>query len=556
MKNTLRSLLYLCSFFILTPTFGQGWQFVSGSECPGSDLEEGPVSADTFGNVFAAPWLLQSVSHPAIPLLAIFGTDTLEDLSGIGRKSILVCTDSLGNYKWELPLFDGRNFVYDVEADNRGNVYLIGNCSDPSFSFGGGYYSGTSSNFEFCAKVSSTGSVLWVNILPLGIHLRSIKISTGGSVYLSGSYSFSITFGTTTLPSPTLTDLFVAKYDADLSPIWAKGFGGDNYDEAIDLALTEDSLIYVIGSYQSSNISFGATTLVNTSTPLQKFPFVAKLDDTGGAIWANRIVADTFMNNLVSCSADGAGNVYIGGSYLTDMNIGTIALPTTSGHGRMFAAKYDADGNTRWATSIEDNALHSACQLVVDECDNVWVCGQGGHTTISPADPMYIARFDTAGNLLDTTTLLSGGDDASYLTVDKKGNLFVAADVVYNSFLLGWDSVIVKPGTDEAFFMARYRYNLPGCIPDTNPPINHHAGITNAPDKLCVITIFPNPSDKLINIKSSEPIGNVKIFNLVGQLIFSKTYKTSSATVSLIHLPSGTYLLRTESGKVYRVVKE
>jgi hypothetical protein len=549
--------------FCVSSSFAQGWRFASVGKCPGASTEGGLVEADTLGNVYASTWLWQNSTTPVSPLIAIFGTDTVEDVSGIGFKSVIVCTDSLGNYKWVLPMLNGRTSILDLEADNRGNVYVLGHCNGSSFDFGGFFVSSPSSSFYFCAKVSSAGVVAWVKDFPSGVLPRSIKINSSGMMYFGGYYGTSAVLGGSTLATPSGGgDVFIAKSDAELNYLWARGYQGNGpYDEIYELALTDDSMIYMLGGYTSDSISFGASTIYNPTSGVKTYFFIAKTDKDGNPMWAQEIAADTFSTRAVSCSADPEGNVYIGGYYVNNLALDTITLPYSFGRPRMFVAKYDMSGGVRWAKTIEDNTMFSRCQLEGDDCDDLWICGQGGHSIGLPSNPMYLAHFDTAGNLIDTVFINTGGDDGSSLAVDNKGSVYVVSDASVCSIKLGFDSVVVTDGVSQVFFVGAYRYNLPGCVPDTLPPVDHHTSVTNVNNDLKELLVYPNPASDEITISTNNAFidARLDIISLGGHVMGTYMLNGLTPHVSIKDLPSGVHICRIYTSNqthVFKILKE
>ena len=554
---------FLILILFVSNSFAQGWRFASVGNCPGASTEGGVVEADTFGNVYASTWLWQNSTTPVRPLIAIFGTDTVEDVSGIGFKSVIVCTDSLGNYKWVRPMLNGRTNILDLEADNRGNVYVLGQCPGGSFDFGGFFVTSPSSSFYFCAKVSSAGVVAWVKNFPSGVLPRSIKINSSGMMYFGGYYGTSAVMGSSTLGAPSGGgDVFIAKSDAELNYHWARGYGGDGpYDAIYELALTDDSMIYMLGGYTSDSVSFGASTIYNPTSGVETYFFIAKTDKDGNPIWAQGIVADTFATRAFSCSADPEGNLYIGGNYVNNLTLDTITLPYSFGDRRIFVAKYDTSGHVRWAKTIEDNTIFSLCQLDVDDCDDIWICGQGGHSIGSPSNPMYLAHFDTAGNLIDTVFINTGGDDGNSVAVDNKGSVYVVSDASVCSIKLGFDSVVVTDGISQVFFVGAYRYNLPGCVPDTLPPVDHHTSVTNVNNDLKELLVYPNPATDEITISANYAFIDVRldIISLGGHVMGSYMLNGLTPHVAIKDLPSGIHICRIYTSNqtyVFKILKE
>jgi hypothetical protein len=60
-------------------------------------------------------------------------------------------------------------------------------------------------------------------------------------------------------------------------------------------------------------------------------------------------------------------------------------------------------------------------------------------------------------------------------------------------------------------------------------------------------TIFPNPASENVMIESSSKISNVKLFNILGQLILVKELNQHSITLDLSQLSKGTYLILIEN---------
>ncbi len=72
------------------------------------------------------------------------------------------------------------------------------------------------------------------------------------------------------------------------------------------------------------------------------------------------------------------------------------------------------------------------------------------------------------------------------------------------------------------------------------------------------VAIFPNPTANNISLIGSATLGRIDIYNLIGQMIWSKNESSNQANISVAPFPAGTYLLKsTNDGKtaVSRFVK-
>src|SRR3990172_2760989 len=113
----------------------------------------------------------------------------------------------------------------------------------------------------------------------------SMQYIGGGTAYITGRYSGTAVFGTTTLTSNGgFDDIFVAKYDAVASSwLWARSVGGTNWDYGMDIVRVNASAdMYVTGLYQNS-ATFGTTTLTSAGAT---DVFTARIDQNGNWLWA------------------------------------------------------------------------------------------------------------------------------------------------------------------------------------------------------------------------------------------------------------------------------
>ncbi len=59
-----------------------------------------------------------------------------------------------------------------------------------------------------------------------------------------------------------------------------------------------------------------------------------------------------------------------------------------------------------------------------------------------------------------------------------------------------------------------------------------------------VLTVYPNPTQDLLNVESKQPITGVEIYSLTGQLIQTANVQTEKISIPVEHLGKGMYILR------------
>ena len=113
----------------------------------------------------------------------------------------------------------------------------------------------------------------------------SVAVDTGGNIYVTGLFNQSITFGTTLLTSAGSNDMYLVKYSPGGTVIWARSAGGLSYDAGLAVTTDNAGNVFVTGSFGSTNITFGAFTLANSSS--NQDMFVVKYGSNGNVIWAH-----------------------------------------------------------------------------------------------------------------------------------------------------------------------------------------------------------------------------------------------------------------------------
>jgi hypothetical protein len=176
-----------------------------------------------------------------------------------------------------------------------------------------------------------------------------------GNILVAGTFSGSLTLGSTTLTSAGPSDLFVAKYSPSTgSYVWAQRAGSPDSDFLRGLAVQGGS-VYIVGDFYGQTATFGSTMLTST---LGYAGYVAKLTDAGGSAsftWA-QLLDDGGAGVYVESLAVSGTSVYVAGDYLgAPFAIGSGSLSTNVSGDDGFVAKFTDNGPTasfNWARSM------------------------------------------------------------------------------------------------------------------------------------------------------------------------------------------------------------
>ncbi len=219
-----------------------------------------------------------------------FSTYTLTNQGG--SDYFILRYDALGNEIWAKSA--GGNFDdvgISVKQGYFGELFTSGYFKSTNITFGAATYTSASTAGAdiFLVNYNSAGNETWSRAyggnfddIPYGI-----VPDFAGNVFIGGHiHSSSITIGAYSLTCAGVGDAFLAELNAAGSVIWAQNYGGLS-DEGINgMAGDPGANILVTGFYNSSSISFSATTLNNNGN---SDLFVTKLFNPPSAIAENNI---------------------------------------------------------------------------------------------------------------------------------------------------------------------------------------------------------------------------------------------------------------------------
>lgn len=251
--------------------------------------------------------------------------------------------------------------------------------------------------------------------------------------------------------------------------LWSKHAGGTMIDVAYSVAADDSGNSYVAGVYESASITFGSTTLNNSSADTTDL-FLVKYDPYGSVLWA-KSAGGVLNDGANSVAVDDSGNVYLVGNFeSTSITFGAFTLNNTSTiSGDIFIVKYDAGGNVIWAKSAGGNFDDAATSVATDYAGNILVAGyfQSAPVTFdaftvnnSGNYDMFIVKYDSGGNALWATGAGGSNEDRGYaVTADDSGNVFVAGTFVSASIVIGSTTLNYAGGAYSDIFLAKYDVN-------------------------------------------------------------------------------------------------
>ena len=196
--------------------------------------------------------------------------------------------DTSGNFLWAKS-FGGSSWDTGLSAtvDASGNVYTTG-----FFQGTVDFDPGTSTanltpigiHDAFVQKLDPSGNFLWVKSIGGNVSAaqgNSITVDASGNVYTTGYFTETVDIdpgaGTANLTSAGLHDIFVQKLDTYGNFLWARSFGGSEFDIGSSITVDASGNFYTTGAFEGTADFDSIAGTVNLSSAGSFDVFVQKM---------------------------------------------------------------------------------------------------------------------------------------------------------------------------------------------------------------------------------------------------------------------------------------
>lgn len=237
-------------FFVAKYNANGGLQWVRSAGGIYDDRGNG-IALDAANNVYLTGQFQNSFTFGNTPLTSAGGYDIF--IAKYNSDGVLQLVNSSGG--------PSDDYGLDIAVDNAGNSYITGGYQ-LNATFGSLSTISTGSTDIFIAKYSSEGSFQWVkSIGGADIDFGyGITIDSNGYIYVTGVYFNTLNLGSQSITSVAgSTDIFVIKYSNTGTFQWAQSSGGNSDDYGLAIAIDTIGTIYITGSYWGT-ATFGNTT--------------------------------------------------------------------------------------------------------------------------------------------------------------------------------------------------------------------------------------------------------------------------------------------------------
>lgn len=357
----------------------------------------------------------------------------------------------------------GRDSARGVAIDGNGNALVTGFFHGTG-TFGEATADSAGHRDVFVAKYDPSGALMWLRRAggPLIDEGRGIAADGNGNVFVTGGFEGEAAFADSlTVSARKGSHAFVAKYDADGTPLWVRQAGGDKHTWGNAVAADSAGNVLISGAF-ARKARFNGTALKSAGN---LDIFIAKYDPDGNLLWA-KSAGGPNRDMAYSVTADAADNVLVVGKFHGTANFDAVKLNSV-GNKDAFIAKYAPDGTLAWAVSLGGRRDDDARGLATDNSGNTLLTGSfrgkmsvGDMTLTSAGDnDIFVAVLNPDGAPLSAQSVGGSDTDNGFgIAADGRGGAYVTGSFTATAT---FDGPVLHSTGSEDLFISRLRYGKP-----------------------------------------------------------------------------------------------
>ena len=277
-------------------------------------------------------------------------------------------------------------------AKTYGGAYWDQASSVQHTSDGGYIVTGNTGYYIILLKTNANGNIIWAKTYggTSGDYATSVQQTSDGG-YIVAGYTQSFGAG--------YPDVLLIKTDANGNIIWAKTYGGTDWDYALSVQQTSEGGYIVAGYTQSFGAGSGDIFLIKT-------------DANGNIIWAKTYGGTSWdIAHSVQQTSDGG---YIVAGYTYSFGAGYYDI---------FLLKTDANGNIVWAKTYGGTGIEYAY--------SVQQTSDGGYIVAGERGGVFLLKTDANGNIIWAKTYRATSYDKAFSVQQTSDGGYIVAGLTY-----------------------------------------------------------------------------------------------------------------------------
>jgi len=511
---------YLClsTCLFVFSSFAQQWDWAA-------DL--GEVGASQF------PTLVTTNGSGDLFTASIYDSDLYEYYTVVSRRN------NAGNVSWTRTIGgtnNQHNFTKDISIDSDNNIYITG------FYFNNLIFAGdtiTSTDWQvFILSIDPTGNERWIKSLPYNSNLGNAIANDNNDnlIYVN--------------TNPNDSTWNIIKLSQNGVEMWNKTDSSNGM--VSDIIIDSNNNPYIYGTFSGEEFKINQTTYFQDTGYFQS-SFIAKLN-TSGDIQDVEIIPGGFQ---LIVDMDAQNNLYMTGAFVNRMMFChyTFEVDTCIDNNCIdyFMGKLNQINSCTWVWQMEDNFIQGG--MTVSDEGEIFITGSFRDSlifdTISIYEPVsrnaaFIFKFNKDGEAQwaqkNEGTYLADSF-VSDITFSETNDIYISGDfhtnLSFGSQIWFGNDTLPDTGFKTHLYIAKMQDNQI---------------ITSAGDKIEFaknLNIYPNPSDGLLFITDLAVNSEIKIYDLLGNLVFKKSNEGNTRTTIDLNGKPGVYFVQISTeGKI------
>jgi hypothetical protein len=241
----------------------------------------------------------------------------------------------------------------------------------------------------------------------------------------------------------------------NIAPEWLINSSGENWDVICDMVTGTDSSLFIAGNYSSSTQIKGKTILLSG----EKNSFVIKLDQNGNQLWQTHLVSSGYTN-IASLSSDGKGALFVAGTFVGKLNIGSFTLDSSIVKS-LFILKLDKDGKVDMLEGFPGDFSNRDIAIANNKKNELLLTATfTGHLLIDDLDftsnyykDILLTKIGVNGKITNKTILHGELDDIVHdIACDGNDNIYITGSFERE---LSFDGKKIKTSDDSDAFLIK-----------------------------------------------------------------------------------------------------
>ena len=282
----------------------------------------------------------------------------------------------------------------------------------------------------------------WVRLLASdkNIILKDIVSDEIGNTYIAGEHLDGVRVEAAKIYHEDGKDAFIVKFNSEGRLQWSKAITNNGNQMVTALAVNSEDHVYAalefIGTIKIDDLIIKESSGMNS--------LLVKLNKDGSLEWAKQIKGIS-NEKIEDIATDQDGNIFVAGHFSNEIILGNGDTLRSPNDYDLFIAKFDKEGDLKWAEKFQANSASHFKNIAVDHLGNIYVAGNFTEAIVFQDSVLrsrdnfdaFIAKFNDEGKVEWTDVIL--GENADLVTaiaVDKLNNLIIAGsfqqDIVFD----------------------------------------------------------------------------------------------------------------------------